>query len=457
MKRVARWTIPVLLSGLIPLSANTAQAAVSTGVGVTSNGLVMYFDPANPLAYNSGKLRDLSGNGYDATFNKVGSWPGEETSRGKYLGFDGAGGYIDVDNNLSGISWSSGVSISFYANFGGGAGNFERIMDFGNNFEADNIVVGRHGTSSAIFAEVFEGNVGGQCVSDSGAIGNGAWDFWTVTFDGSNCKIYKNNSLIKTVANTKKPRSGVVRNNAYIGKSNWNDAAFEGGISDLAIYNRILTSAEMTQNYNASTDYTVPTVSGGASTVNENQDLAATIFFDQFGSTLSIISGNDSDKVSISSSGYVSFIPNPNYPNYESPTDFGADRRYDFVVRVIDPSGNYTDYTTYVTISNVNESATLSTPSLSATPSKGVPVTITVTPGGDTPIPSGRVTYLVAGKRIPGCYKKVYSGTGNSTCIWKPAAQGFREITVTFTPTSNTYSAATSKRTLLIFKRTTNR
>ncbi len=454
MKRLAQWTTYVVILGLLPLSSNIAQAAVSTGVGVTSNGLVMYFDPANPLAYNNGKLRDLSGNGYDATFNKVGSWPGEENSRGKYLGFDGAGGYIDVDNNLSGINWSSGLSISFYANFGGGAGNFERIMDFGNSFEADNIVVGRHGTSSAIFAEVFEGNVGGQCVSDSGAIVSGSWDFWTVTFDGANCKIYKNNSLIKTVANTKKPRTGFVRNNAYIGKSNWSDAAFEGGISDLAIYNRVLTSTEMTQNFNASTDYIAPTVSGGGNSANENQDMATNILFDQFGSTLSIIGGNDADKVNISSNGYVYFNINP---NYETPIDYGSDRRYDFQVRVIDPSGNYTDYTTYVTISNVNESATLTTPSLSATPTKGIAVTISVTPGGDTPIPPGRVTYLMAGKRIAGCYKKVYSGTGNSTCSWKPTAQGFREITVTFTPTSSTYSAATSKRTFLVIKRTTNR
>jgi hypothetical protein len=457
MKRVAAWTILLLTVALLPFASNTAQAAVSTGVGVTSNGLVMYFDPANPNAYNSSKLRDLSGNGYDATFYKTGAWPAEETSRGKYLGFDGGGGYLDLADNLSGVGWTNGLTITFYANFGGGAGNFERIMDFGNSFEADNIIVGRHGTSSAIFAEVFEGNAGGQCASDSGAIGNATWDFWTVTFDGSNCKIYKNNSIIKTLANTKKPRSGVVRNNAYIGKSNWSDAAFEGGISDLAIYNRVITGSEMTQNYNASTDYTVPTVSGGANAANENQDLATNIFFDQFGSSLSIIGGNDSDKVSISSSGYVSFIANPNYPNYENPTDYGADRRYDFVVRVIDPSGNYTDYTTYVTISNLNENATLSTPSLSSTPNKGVPVTITVTPGGDTPIPPGRVTYLIAGKRIPGCYKKVYTGTGNSTCSWKPAVQGYREITVTFTPTSNTYSAATSKRTFLIFKRTTNR
>lgn len=451
---MARLVALALLPALLPSTFTPASAAVSTGVGVSSNGLVLYFDPANPTAYNSSNLRDLSGNGYDATFYRTGLWPGEETSRGKYLGFDGGGGYLDLANNLSGVSWSSGVSVSFYANFGGGANNFERIIDFGNGAEADNIVVGRHGTSSSIFAEIFESNVGGQCVSDSGAIVNATWDFWTVTFDGSNCKIYKNNSVIKTVANTKKPRSGVVRNNAYIGKSNWVDAAFEGGISDLAVYNRVLNSSEMTQNFNASIDYTVPTVSGGANSANENQDLATLITSNENGSTFSIIGGSDGDTLTITSGGYVYFRANP---NYESPADFGSNRRYDFQVRVIDPNGNYSDYSTYVTISDVIESSSLSIPTLSSTPYKGIATNISITPTGDGSSIPGRISYSWAGKRIPGCTKKVYSGSGATTCSWEPPVHGWHEITVAFTPTNTSYLPSTIKKSFFVNKRTTNR
>lgn len=454
MKRVARWTIPVLLSALIPLSANTAQAAVSTGVGVSTNGLQFFYDVNNPAGISGNTVKDLSGNNRDAAITQVSSQPVKSTANGGHLSFTGSGGYATV--GAYSFPTYTGISVSFYANFGTSADNFERIIDFGNRDANNNLEIGRIGTSNDFFAEAWTGTYSPGWCRANGSIDSN-WHFWVVTFNGTYCNIYKDNVQLVTNAAYSSLPIGDTWNKMYIGKSNWADAAFEGGIAELAFYNRVIDSTERTKNYNTALDQTAPTVSGGANAANENQDLAANIYFDQFGSTLSIISGNDADKVSISSSGYVSFIPNPNYPNYESPTDYGADRRYDFVVRVIDPSGNYTDYTTYVTISNVNESATLSTPSLSATPSKGVPVTITVTPGGDTPIPSGRVTYLVAGKRIPGCYKKVYSGTGNSTCIWKPAAQGYREITVTFTPTSNTYSAATSKRTFLIFKRTTNR
>ena len=60
-------------------------------------------------------------------------------------------------------------------------------------------------------------------------------------------------------------------------------------------------------------------------------------------------------------------------------------------------------------------------------------------------------------QRIAGCYKKTYSGSGNSTCSWKPTAQGYREITVIYKPTDNTYSEVTSKKTFWVYKRTTTR
>lgn len=451
MRRVLYICVSALFASL--LTSPFSQAAVSSGVGVATNGLVMYFDPANQSAYNGSNLRDLSGNGYDATFYKTGLWPGEETSRGKYLGFDGAGGYLDLANNLSSVSWTSGITISFYANFGGGAGNFERIIDFGNAAESDNIIVGRHGTSTSIFAEIFNGNAGGQCVSSSGVIGNGTWDFWTVTFDGANCKIYKNNSLLNSIANTRKPTSGVVRNNAYIGKSNWADAAFEGGITDLAVYNRVLGSTEMTQNYYASLDDATPTIGTNWFDINENISNAGTATASET-VTFEELSGYDGNKLNISSSGAVTFV---DPPNYEDKLDSDANNIYGINIRMVDSSGNYSDSVVQVRIFNVNESSSVSAPILSATPYKGVAVTITVTPAGDgTSIP-GKITYLMAGKRIVGCYKKSYSGTGNATCTWEPTTMGFREITVTFTPTNTSYYAATSKQTFLIYKRTTRR
>ena len=49
----------------------------------------------------------------------------------------------------------------------------------------------------------------------------------------------------------------IVRNNCYIGRSNWGfgDPNMTGGIGSLQIYNGLLTDAEMLSNYNTTKSY----------------------------------------------------------------------------------------------------------------------------------------------------------------------------------------------------------
>jgi hypothetical protein len=162
--------------------------------------------------------------------------------------------------------------------------------------------------------------------------------------------------------------------------------------------------------------------------------------------------GDDSAKFSLSSNGVITFIV---APNYEAPTDSNGDNVYLLNIQVMDSNGNYNAGTLYITVTNVAEFASLSTPTLSGTPYKGISVTITVTPSaGNT---AGKISFLIANKRIPGCYKKSYSGSGNSTCTFEPSITGNREISVTFTPNGSEYGPATVKQLFWITKRTTNR
>jgi hypothetical protein len=170
--------------------------------------------------------------------------------------------------------------------------------------------------------------------------------------------------------------------------------------------------------------------------------------------TFEEIAGYDSIRLSITSSGVFTI---DSAPSYESPQGYYANNQYGMYVRMTDLNGNYADGWVQVTVTDVNENSTLTVPTLSASPYKGVAVTITVTPGGDTPVPAGKITYLIANKRIKGCYKKTYSGSGNSTCTWKPASMGYEEITVTFTPTNTSYVPSTSKKSFWILKRTNKR
>lgn len=122
-----------------------------------------------------------------------------------------------------------------------------------------------------------------------------------------------------------------------------------------------------------------------------------------------------------------------------------------------DTSGNLNTAATQVTLQILASPAAISAPTLSATASKGSPVTITVTV--DTP---GKVRFLADGKVIAGCISKATTGsspTYSATCSWKPTVM--KQVTLTARVTPNTLtssSVATSAPTsIYVIKRQTLR
>lgn len=454
MKRIAGTLFSALL--LSTISIFPAHAAASLGVGISKNALVMYWDAANFNSYpGSGtSWNDISVNNYTATLYNSPTY--NRTSGGSSFSFNQTlSQYAGVPTNT--IDFTGGYSISFYANFGN-VNNWERIIDFGNGELANNIIAAREGTTNNIWFEVHSSGASKGVCKGLNAISNNTLDQYTfvVSANGASCNIYKNGTAFTTTivnGTDFRPVSGITRLNNYIGRSNWSaDSYFEGSIQEIAIYNAPLSASDIAQNYNSMIDVTWPTLSGGNNSVNENQSSATTITANQT-STFSIVGGADLGKFNIdSATGTLTFKSSP---NYEAPDDSGANRIYDVVVRALDLVGNYNDYTFTITVLDVAEFATLSSPSLSANPYKGIPVTITVTPSaGGT---GGIVVFQSSGKRIPGCFRKTFAGAGNVTCQWKPPVQGLIEISVSFKPTGSEYAPAASKRSFLVVKRSTNR
>lgn len=457
-KRMATSLVIALLASFPLFQSTPASAAVSDGVGVTTSNLWMYFDLANYSGFSSPTLSDLSGNGYNFTTVAAGtgSVPAKDGSNGNFLNFTGNGsangGYLSNTSLQTGSTTWTGLSVSFYANMGTPT-LVERVFDFGNAAQSDNIWVGV-GSLNDMAIEVFNGSASpGWCRSAQNSVVTNEWAHWTVVLDGVNCKWYKNNILSSTNSYTYLPLINKTLTKNYIGKSNWVDPYFEGKIGDLAIYKGALTDAERLQNYNAQSDLIAPNLN--AYTLNGYETSTAIGTFNFSGSPASFnLSGLDAAQFRVTSSGVLSFDA---LKNYELSSDSGGNRTYDFAVRLTDANGNWNAWNFTVVLRDAVEATSLTQPVLSATPYKGVTLTITVTPAGDgTSIP-GKITYLMAGKRIVGCYKKTYSGTGDATCTWKPTTMGFREITATFTPTNTSFTAATSKKSFLILRRTTTR
>lgn len=468
MRRI--WLAPLLLLALLPIPAFIPSAtAAAAGTGISTDGLLFAYDAANFNSYqssNGNQLYDLSGNNKTATL--VNSPTHYRNSSGSYFLFDGgptgsASDYIDVPDILAGTDFKNGTgsavgagfSFSFYGSFGAAASSFERIFDFGGGSTTNNIWFGRYIATNDVKIETWNGaSLIGSVTSNTAPITTGLQQ-WTVVMASTGTNIYLNGTSIASTNSDIRPVAAERKIN-YIGQSNWGDTFFEGSIYRIAFYNKALTSSQISQNYTSMVDLAWPSLTGAYSfNVNENTSSVASLTASETAQYFEYTGSGDYSKFSITTDGVVTFDASP---NYEAPNPSNSLNYYFYLV---DSNGNYQLQVISIAVLNVNEYATLTAPSLSATPYKGVNVTITVTPATAANTP-GKVTFLWNGKRIPKCFNKVYSGSSTITCIWKPASTGYEQLSVTFTPNKTAggiqeYAPATSTLTPFVAKRSTTR
>jgi mucin-19 len=201
-------------------------------------------------------------------------------------------------------------------------------------------------------------------------------------------------------------------------------------------------------------DSAAPTLTPGTSiSVAENQTSVATLGCNET-CTLTMTSGVDSAAVTFTSLTGVLVLKMA--PDFEAPTDVGANNTYSITLQGIDPAGNTATLNITITITNVNETAIVNAPTVSGVINKGISTSITVTTNV-----SGKLRFFAGGKRISSCLAVTTSGSypsNSATCAWKPAVTGRQFLTATLTPTDNTFSASTSARTeVFVLRRGTTR
>ncbi len=157
------------------------------------------------------------------------------------------------------------------------------------------------------------------------------------------------------------------------------------------------------------------------------------------GTTLTYsVTGTDSNDFLISASGALTFNP---APDFEAPADSNQDNIYIVIAWVSD--GALSDsQTVTITVTNLNESGTISTPAITGTPAKGQSIAVSVNVNA-----AGKVRFFVGGKRIANCLLVSATGSGSTysaTCNWKPTVSGRQTLTATFYPTSVTFTTSNS-------------
>ena len=133
--------------------------------------------------------------------------------------------------------------------------NNGRIIDFGNNWSSDNIILSLDKTFPRLVGVIWNGNSQSYIYSPMSSIQLNKWYHVAFTLQGTQGSLYINGVLVSK-ATLLVPRN-IVRSTNYIGKSNWGDDSNANALySGIKIYKIALSAGQVFDDYKVcSKDY----------------------------------------------------------------------------------------------------------------------------------------------------------------------------------------------------------
>jgi len=247
-------------NGVTSLTSKPTNVPANSRFEETDTRKIFYYDGSIAVS------PDTLGSEVDGTQTNVG-----QTSAGKignaYL-FNGSNSYITLGNSLSQWNFMHNQSalwsaVFWYKSTNAPSGT-EKIFNTATNPAsaigmAFQVQENRQmrimlGNGSALFCDLTTTN---NFVPDDN------WNFYTITYDQSlgsvNCILRKNDTTQETANKTGgTPSNSNAGNSANIARSTASGQFLDGSLDELSIWNRILTSAEITTLYNSGVGRTVP-------------------------------------------------------------------------------------------------------------------------------------------------------------------------------------------------------
>jgi hypothetical protein len=219
------------------------------GPRIVTDGLVLCLDAGNPKSYpGSGTAwTDLSRNGNNGTLT---NGPTFSIANGGSIVFDGSNDYVTL-TRPSAIVTSGSISISIWARWtttGTTTGSIQMLVD--NNHSASPVrgfvIQDRPDLSKVLTFSATSSVVG---PSSSFQVGDGTWHHIVGTNDQSVSRLYIDGRLDGVASES----GGVstVQPNVTIGYWQGGGRYLNGSVSQVSMYNRALSAAEILQNYNA--------------------------------------------------------------------------------------------------------------------------------------------------------------------------------------------------------------
>ncbi len=216
---------------------------------IITDNLVLYLDAANPKSYGGSGTTwtDLSGRGNTGTLvNGVGYSSANKGS----LSFDGVNDYV-IASRPSSIITGGSISISLWAKWTTTGTTISTIQSLVDNNHSSSPIQGfiiqdRPDLSKFIH---FSTNPNANGAISTFQVGNGAWRHIVATNDQTTSKLYIDGNF-----NAQVSQGGLatVQPNISIGYWQFTPGRYlNGNISQVSIYNRALSAAEIQQNFNA--------------------------------------------------------------------------------------------------------------------------------------------------------------------------------------------------------------
>lgn len=144
-----------------------------------------------------------------------------------------------------GVADYADITISVWVYWNGG-GDWQRIVDFGNNTSEYIFLTPRAAGGGLRFAV---NNAGEQSIDTGEPLPIGEWTYVTASLSGDTARLYVNGQLEATGTITHDPIDFSPLLNNYVGKSQWPDPYFNGMVDDLKIYNYARTTEQIAQDY----------------------------------------------------------------------------------------------------------------------------------------------------------------------------------------------------------------
>ena len=226
------------------------------GPEIVEDGLVLALDAGNTKSYpGSGTTwTDLSGNGNNGTLvNGVGYNSGNLGS----LTFDYTNDYITT-TGMENFLYTNGITVSVWHYNGGGTGFYRGVVTNGTvayRFGGFDLRYGREdyfgGTNNGTKLNWRITNAASVASSRSIYANVNEWHHYVGTYDNTTVRVYKDGQLFDSISHSGGGQLKTMSDSTTIGRSPGTSEYLDGRLSQVSIYNRALTAAEVQQNFNA--------------------------------------------------------------------------------------------------------------------------------------------------------------------------------------------------------------